>query len=73
MNPESGPSPMDEFDEYPPYYGSPCWCPIHQKKQEVVGADVTKGPDPYHIDVLACGHRTIAFGNQDEDICVLNP
>lgn len=36
-------------------------CPEHGA-QEVVGFGATRGPDPYGIDVLACGHDVICLG-----------
>ena len=44
-------------------------CPIHGR-QTVVGYDVTKGIDPYGINVLACKHRVICLGPNEPNVIV---
>lgn len=36
-------------------------CPEHGT-QDITGGSSTGGPDPYHIDHLACGHHVICMG-----------
>jgi hypothetical protein len=42
-------------------------CPAHGV-QRVVGHDVTKGVDPYGINVLACGHRVVCLGPHEPNV-----
>lgn len=42
-------------------------CPKHGK-QRVLRHSATKGNDPYDVSHLACGHKVVAFGPDEQDI-----
>lgn len=66
---ENGPSERDQYETEPDEEGL---CPTHGP-QRVVGYGSTGGPDPYQVEKLACGHHVIAFGSEEEDLCIINP
>lgn len=44
-------------------------CPTHGR-EDVVSGDSTGGPDPYHINILACGHGVICMGPGEPNVIV---
>jgi len=46
-------------------------CPVHGRV-EIVHHEVSKGPDPYDIEVLRCGHKLMWFGPAAEDCYIVD-
>lgn len=44
-------------------------CPVHGY-QQITGYGSTKGPDPYGISKLACGHSVICLGPGEPNVLV---
>ena len=57
--------PADEAD-----LADTAWCPL-DGDQLVTGYGTTRGPDPYAIDQLACGHHVVAYGPDHADVQII--
>jgi hypothetical protein len=64
--------PLEEWCDVCRLAGPTDTCPDHGE-QSVVRTAATGGPDPYAINVLACGHSVMSFGPGEVNVIVRTP